>query len=106
VVPPATGPYRDIRANMEQTWPRPILGQVHPSRTFGARQAAQSLRKQRIRSVIAAAGGRCVPASRDGAKPMEDRNSLVLERLVRWAWARARSDRPLVDLRCTSHGPG
>jgi hypothetical protein len=36
--------------------------------------------------------GRCVPASRDGAKPMEDRKSLVLERRVRWAWARARSD--------------
>src|ERR1035438_9648112 len=25
VIPPATGPYRDIRANMEQTWMRPIL---------------------------------------------------------------------------------
>src|SRR6266496_6405373 len=34
VVPPAAGPYRDIRANMEQTWVRPIPG-VHGSGGYG-----------------------------------------------------------------------
>jgi hypothetical protein len=36
VVPPATGPYRDMRANMEQTWPWPIPGPAHPSDVFRA----------------------------------------------------------------------
>jgi len=71
VVPPASGPCRDIRANMEQTtWRRLILGPVRPSSAFGANQTAQSLRKQRIRSVIAVAA---VDTSRhpDGTKLME-----------------------------------
>src|SRR6266700_8393484 len=55
VVSPATGPYRDIRANMEQTWVRPILGRCGRAVSPEPWPEARSQRTRQIRSVIAAA---------------------------------------------------
>ena len=55
VVSPAAGPYRDIRANMEQTWVRPILGRCGRAVSPEPWPEARSQLTRQIRSVIAAA---------------------------------------------------